>query len=103
MAIPAMAPIVYDNGVVSPQICEAVGAPVNGANVISLPWVGQGIDPSLIDADRILWRAEALGASVTGASEGALAPDKLSQVINFTQLGTDQVRLRATLNHTIVS
>lgn len=103
MPIPDMAPVTYDNGDVSNLVCEAVGAPVNGANVIALPWVSQGIDPSLIDLNRIAWRAEALGPSVTGASEGALAPDKLSQTINFVQGGADQVRLRATLNHTIIS
>ena len=103
MAQPALVPITYENLDVSNQVCESVGVPDPGANVVPLPWVGQGVDPVLIDLDRIDVRVEALGPSVTGASVVSLAPDKLSITIDYTQGGGDATLTRATLNHTIVS
>jgi hypothetical protein len=103
MPIPDLIPITYDNGDESDQVCESTGVPVNGANVIGLPWVGQGVDPTLIDLKRIKFRVEALGPSVQLASEGALSPDKLSVTLNFIQVGADQATVNAVLNHTIIS
>ena len=103
MAIPALVPIVYTNGDTSNQIAEATGVPVNGNNVVPLPWVGQGVDPALIDLNRITFRVEAQGPSVTGSEVVSLAPDKLSAILNFDQTGADEALVRATLAHTIGS
>jgi hypothetical protein len=103
MPFPALVPITYDNGNVSDQVAEATGVLDNGNNVIALPWVGQGVDPSLIDLKRIEFRVEALGPSIQAVSEGALSPDKLSVTLVAVQVGTDQAIVKATLNHTIVS
>jgi hypothetical protein len=103
MAVPDLAQIVYDNGDTSNLICESQGAPTNGNNVIGLPYVGIGIDPSIIDLDRLDFRVEAQGPSVTGASIVSLAGDKLSVTLNFDQSGSDDALVRCTLNHTIIS
>jgi hypothetical protein len=84
-------------------VCQATGVPDPGNNVVGLPWVGQGVDPSLIELDWIDFRCEAQGPSVLGAAPVSLSPDKTSVTINFSQTGGDAALLRATLKHTIVS
>ncbi len=103
MAFPGLLPITYDNGVQSNQVCERVGVPDNGNNVIALPWVGQGIPAALIDLDRIEFRVEALGASVTGATVVSLSADKTSATLSYAQSGLNSARTRATLHHTTIS
>lgn len=103
MAFPDLDPIVYENGDESDQVAEATGLLDNGDNVIALPWVGQGVDPALIDIQRINFRVNALGPSLQSVSEGALSPDKLSVTLVAIQVGADQAIVKATLNHTIVS
>jgi hypothetical protein len=103
MAQPALVPITYDDGDVSNLVCESVGVPDPGPNVIPLPYVALGIDPGIIDLQRLEFRVEALGPSVTGASVVSLAPDKTSVTIDYTQGGGDATLTRAVLNHTIIS
>jgi hypothetical protein len=91
------------SGYDSTLVCENTGVPDNGDNVIGLPWVGQGIDPGLIEEDWIDFRVEAQGPSVTGASVVSIASDKQSVTINFTQTGGDAAMVRATLKSTIDS
>lgn len=103
MPVPALVPFTYENGSVSEQFCTAQGAPVNGNNVISLPWVGQGVDPILIELDRITFRVEAQGPSVTGSDEVSISADKTTATLSFVQVGADEALVEATLHHTIVS
>ena len=103
MAFPDLDPKTWANGVVSNQVCEATGVPINGNNVIGLPWVDQGIDPTLIELDRIDFRVEAQGSSVTGSAEVSIAPDKKSVTLSFVQSGGDAAIVRAWLAHTEIS
>jgi hypothetical protein len=103
MPIPALVPFVYENGDVSNQVCTAQGAPINGLNVIPLPWVDQGVNPVLIELGRITFRVEALGPSVTGSSEVSISGDKATATLAFVQGGADEALVEATLHHTTIS
>ena len=69
------------------------GVPVNGANTFlhNIPNVD---DATWIDVDVI-----ALGPSITAATLTSVNTTTI--VINFTQSGTDQATVNATLQHTI--
>ena len=103
MPFPNLAPFVYENGDTSDQVAQAQGVPDNGNNVIGLPWVGQGVNPDLIELGRIKFRVEGLGPSVQLATEVSIAPDKTTVTLNFDQTGADEAIVTATLHHTIIS
>jgi hypothetical protein len=85
------------------HVAETEGVPVNGLNVIEIPFIDAGIDPTTFDAGFIqpLVRPLTESSSVTFCSEGVhpdpvepgsgLAADKRSIALNFTQTGVDQV------------
>jgi hypothetical protein len=82
---------------------EAEGVPVNGNNTFALPFLDEGIQPSLIDEDWIDIRVEALGPSVRSSAFVSLAADKQSMTLSFEQIGADQARVTVALIHTVIS
>jgi hypothetical protein len=82
---------------------EAEGVPVNGDNVISLPFLDIGVLPFLINEDWLDVRVKALGPSVSCARFVSLAPDGTAVTINFDQGGADQARVTVGIIHTVVS
>jgi len=80
------------------------GVPVNGANVIGIPFVddppaGSGLDPEDIDDDWLVIEVVPLGAGVTGASYGSISADKRFVTINFQADGVSQARVTIQLIH----
>lgn len=88
---------------VSDIVAEATGQPDNGVQTVGLPFVSQGIDPTIIDEEWLQIRCDALGPSVTGCTFVSLAADKLSMDLSFTQSGTDQATVKVTLIHSVIS
>jgi hypothetical protein len=82
---------------------EAEGVPANGANTFGLPFIAEGIQPSLVDEDWLDIRVEGLGPSIKSSSFVSLAADKQSMTLNFEQVGTDQARVTVALIHTVIS
>jgi hypothetical protein len=82
---------------------EAEGVPSDGANVIGLPFIDNGVEPSLVDENWMDIRVEALGPLVTSSSFVSLSPDKTQLTLDFTQGGADQARVTVALIHTIIS
>jgi len=82
---------------------ENTGVPVNGDNVIGIPFIANGIDPDDIDADWLDVLVEALGPSITASAFVSLAPDKQSVTINITQTGGDSARIRISVIHSLIS
>ena len=83
---------------------NGVGVPVNGANVIGIPFVddpplGSGLDPDDIDDDWLVIEVVPLGAGVTGASYGSISADKRFITINFQADGISQAQVTVQLIH----
>jgi len=85
----------------SENFCGDQSVPVNGANVYTLPYLGQGIPASGIQAEYLQIWVFAKGPSVTNAVFVSLAPDKTSITINITQIGADQAEVVVENIHTI--
>jgi hypothetical protein len=93
------------------HVAEAIGSPVNGLNVVGIPFVDVGVSPVAFDEAYLEVRGRPLqvNSSVTFMTEGihptplevggALAADKRSIALNFTQAGADQVILQVFLRH----
>ncbi len=84
---------------------SATGVPDNGANVIGLPFVDNGVDPDQIQEDWMDVRIDANGPSITAANPvpGSLSADKKSFTVDFTQAGLDTATVTVNLIHTLVS
>ena len=93
------------NGV-SLHYAEVTGVPDNGDNTFDLPFVGAGIDPTLIDVqgDWLEIDADPLGPSVTGVTEGSplMNAARTQMTLNFDQSGADSCRVRVRLIHSSV-
>jgi hypothetical protein len=94
-------------------VAESEGVPVNGLNVIGIPFVDVGIDPTTFDAAylEVIVRPLIVGSSVTFVTEGvhptpiepgsALAADKKSIALDFTQGGADAALVQVILRHSV--
>jgi hypothetical protein len=72
---------------------SAEGVPANGNNVIGLPF-----DPVIINENRLvvdIW----LSPSVTDAEVVSVDPENARMTVNFTQIGTDSVKVEARIRH----
>lgn len=82
------------------NLSERTGTPDNGINEFAHNWdlTDEQIDENLIELSY-----EAQGPSVSGATFVGLSADKTKLRVNFTQSGTDEVRVVAHHTHTLVS
>lgn len=94
----------FNGNVPSASFCRVTFVPLNGNDVLTLPWQTlQGIPAAGIQAEFMKIHIEALGPSVTNAKWVSLAPDKNSITINFTQTGGDAVEVTVINWHSIVA
>lgn len=85
----------FPNLVLEPEAnyhATAIGVPVNGNNVIKLPFRKELIDP-----DKLVVNVYSKGSSVTDATFISVDSENAEMVINFIQGGVDQACVEATV------
>jgi hypothetical protein len=96
------------------HLAEAQGIPVNGLNIVGIPFVAAGVDPNTFDEAylNVLVRPLISGSSVAFATEGihptplevggALSANKDEIALQIVQAGADEVLVQVTLMNSVV-